>query len=84
MNDIDHLLTLCLFPPFSEHILLLRCIRREENVINAAAPYSGQHSRLTLFTMYASVCFLSRGVEERPQFIMNSEYNCSNREPKLC
>lgn len=61
MKDIHHWLTLCLFP----HFPLLQHICREENVINMAAPNSGQHNRQTLFTMYASVCFSSHGVEEK-------------------
>lgn len=64
MNDIDHLLTLLLFSPFCEHIFFLRRIRRGENVINKAAPYSKQQCP-TLFTMYASVCFFSCDVEEK-------------------
>lgn len=84
MNDIDHLLTLC--PPhFPSTLSYCKCICRGENVVNMAASYSGQHNRLTLFAMYASVCFSPRSVEEKAtQFIMNSEYNCSNAEPKLC
>lgn len=66
MNDIHHLLTLCsFFPHFLSALLLLQHIRREENVINTAALYSGRHNCLTLFTMYASACFSFRDVKEK-------------------
>lgn len=53
MNDIDHFLTLSLFPShFTECIFYWDAFAEGENVIKMAAPYSKQ--RLTLFTMYAS------------------------------
>lgn len=53
------------FPLFPMHIFFLPHICSEENTVNMAAPYSGYHNCLTLFTMYGSVRFLSRGVEEK-------------------
>lgn len=82
MNDIDHFLTLSLFPShFAERIFYWDAFAEEENVIKMAAPYSKE--RLTLFTMYASASPLAVR-RKRPQSITNGEYNCSNGEPKLC